>query len=90
MKSNALEKTPSRRRDFHILEGRALGILFEHRAVTECEFHGHRLDRADPHAVTRAREHAWSCPFSGTTLEQAVAAINDVMNSIGDTCPDSR
>jgi hypothetical protein len=62
----------------------------EYHAVRECEFHGHRIDRGDPHAVARAREHDWSSPFPGFSPEHAVAAINEVMDSIGDTCPDCR
>jgi hypothetical protein len=90
MKSNALKKQAPRRQDVYTLEGWAIGLLLEHHAIAECEFHGHRKDRGDPHVVARAREHAWSCPFPGATPEQAVAAINEVLESIGDTCPDCR
>jgi hypothetical protein len=91
MKSNVvLRKQTARRHGFNTLEGWAIGVLSEHHAIAECEFHGHRRDRGDPHAVSRAREHAWSCPFPGTSPEQAVAAINEVLDSIGDACPDCR
>jgi hypothetical protein len=88
MKSNVQILPTARRRPPRTIEGWALGLLTDHHAITECEFHGHRKDRSDPDALIRAREHAWSDPFPGTTPEQAVAAINDVMSSIGDTCPD--
>jgi hypothetical protein len=56
-------------------------------AVVECEHHGHRHDRADPDAWNRAREEAWRNPFSSVTPEACIAAMNEVMRSIGDTCP---
>ena len=46
---------------------RAPGALTEQRAVTECEQHGYRRDRADPDACKRASEEAWRNPFSGAT-----------------------
>jgi hypothetical protein len=41
------------------LQGRQLGTLTEQGAVTECEHHGYRRDRADPDACNRASEEAW-------------------------------
>jgi hypothetical protein len=73
---------------YRTLEGWALGVLIEQHAVTECEHHGHRRDRADPDAWNRAREEAWRNPFPGVTPEACTAALDDVMRSIGDTCPD--
>jgi hypothetical protein len=58
----------ARRSAYRTLEGWALGVLIEQQAVSECEHHGHRRDRADPDAWNRAREEAWrrsigdSCP----------------------------
>jgi TRAP transporter TAXI family solute receptor len=46
---------------------RALRTLTEQGAVTECEHHGYRRDRADPDACNRASEEAWWNPFSGAT-----------------------
>jgi TRAP transporter TAXI family solute receptor len=46
---------------------RAPGPLTEQRAVTECEHHGYRRDRADPDACKRASEEAWWKPYPGTT-----------------------
>jgi hypothetical protein len=45
-------------------------------------------DRTDPHALEQAREIARQEPFSGTSPAQSLAAIDDVMNSIGDACPE--
>ena len=49
---------------------------------------GHRRDGADPDAWNRAREEAWRNPFPGVTPEACIAAMDEVMRSIGDTCPD--
>ena len=65
-----------------------LGVLLEQHAVTECEHHGHRRDRSDPDAWNRAREEAWRNPFPGATPEACIAAMEDIMRSIGDSCPD--
>jgi hypothetical protein len=45
-------------------------------------------DRSDPDAWKRALEEARHHPFPGTSGTVSAAAINDVMQSIGDTCPD--
>jgi hypothetical protein len=73
---------------YRTLEGWALGVLIEQQAVTECEHHGHRRDRADPEAGNRAREEAWRNPFPGANPETCIAALEEVMRSIGDACPD--
>ena len=73
---------------FRTLQGWALGTLIDHGMVTECEHHGHRRDRADPHAWNRAREAAWNNPFPGATPEACIRAMEEVMRGIGDTCPD--
>jgi hypothetical protein len=72
---------------YRTLEGWALGVLMEQQAVTECEQHGHRRDRSDPDAWNRAREEAWRNPFPGATPEACIAALEEVIRSIGDTCP---
>lgn len=91
MRSNAkrLEppSSPASRPAYRTIEGWALGILLEEQAIRECEEHGHIRDRADPEAWNRAREVARHYPFPGTSPETSVAAIDNVMRSIGDTCP---
>ena len=43
-----------RRPVYRTLQGWALGILIDQGAVVECDYHGHRIDRADPDAWNRA------------------------------------
>jgi hypothetical protein len=44
-------------------------------------------DRADPHAHDRALATALrDAPF-GVSADEAVAAVHDVLESIGETCP---
>ena len=90
MKSNAQRRLPFQggRPTYRTIDGWALGILMEQGAVTECDHHGHRRDRSDPDAWNRAREEARLSPFPGTTAEVSVVAINAVMSSVGETCPD--
>jgi hypothetical protein len=90
MKSSAQRKRPlpaSSRPAYRTLEGWALGTLIEQGAVRECEHHGHMRDRSDPEAWTRARQDAQHHPFPGTSPDASAAAIDEVMRSIGDTCP---
>jgi hypothetical protein len=90
MKSTSQRKQPAPVNcpAYRTLQGWALGVLIEQQAVTECEHHGHRRDRSDPDAWNRAREEAWRNPFPGATPEACIAALDEVMRSIGDTCPD--
>jgi len=76
------------RRPYRTLQGWALVTLIEQGVVTECEQHGHYLDRADPDAWNRAREEAWRNPFPSATPDACTAALEDVIRGIGDTCPD--
>ena len=73
---------------YRTLQGWALGTLIDCGVVSECEHHGHRRDRADPEAWNRARETARSDPFPGSTSEACIEAMQEVLLSIGDTCPD--
>jgi hypothetical protein len=90
MKSNAQKKLPLEtvRPTYRTLGGWALGLLLEHHAIQECEEHGHMRDRTDPDAWNKAREVARHSPFPGTSPAVSVAALNNIMRSIGDTCPD--
>jgi hypothetical protein len=45
-------------------------------------------DSTDPHALERACWVAWREPFPATSSVQCLAAIDEVMNSIGDACPE--
>jgi hypothetical protein len=64
--------------------------LQEAGAIRECEQHGWMQDRADPHARERALAEARRDPPPGVSPEEAVAAVGDVLNSIGDTARSAR
>jgi hypothetical protein len=74
--------TKERRPAIRTLRGWAISVLQEAGAIRECEEHGWMQDRADPHA--RERRHL----PAGVSSEQAVAEIHDVLDSIGDACPE--
>jgi hypothetical protein len=66
----------------------AISVLQEVGAIKECEEHGWMQDRADPHAREHALTLAHEDPPAGLSPDQAVAEISDVLDSIGDTCPE--
>ncbi len=77
-----------RPRAIRTLRGWATNVLQEAGAIHECEKHGWAKDRADPHARQRAIEIAEQDPPSGLSPDEAVAEVRDVLDSIGDTCPE--
>jgi hypothetical protein len=70
------------------LGGWAISVLQEAGAISECEEHGWMRDRADPHALERAFDIARGDPPAGVSPDGAAAEVRDVLNSIGDTCPE--
>lgn len=66
----------------------ALSILKEAGAIQECEEHGWMQDRADPHARVRAIEIARRHPLVGLTDQTAATLVGDVLDDLGDTCPE--
>ncbi|MCK1598833.1 hypothetical protein [Bradyrhizobium sp. 164] len=68
--------------------GWAIHVLQEAGAIHECEEHGWAKDRADPHAREHALDIAKQDPPYGLSPDQAVAEIREVLDSIGDTCPE--
>lgn len=70
------------------LRGWAISVLHEAGAIRECEEHGWMRDRADPHARERAVTIARRDPPPGVSSDEAVTEVRDVLDSIGDTCPD--
>ena len=76
-----------RRPAIRTLHGWAISVLLESGAICECEEHGMQ-DRADPHARERAFDIARQNPLAGVTPGEALGAIDDVLGSIGDTCPE--
>jgi hypothetical protein len=77
-----------RRPAIRTLHGWAISVLQEAGAIRECEEHGWMQDRADPHARERAFDIARRDPPSGVSPQAASVAIADVLDSIGDTCPE--
>jgi hypothetical protein len=71
-----------------ILRGWAIAALSEARATQECEEHGWMQDRADLHARQRAFAIARQDQPSGVSPEATAVAIAEVLDSIGDTCPE--
>ena len=66
----------------------AIAVLKDAGAIKECETHGWMLDRADPHARDRAFDIARRDPPPGVSQRSAAMAISEVLDSIGDTCPE--
>jgi hypothetical protein len=80
--------TKERRPAIRTLRGWALGVLQEAGAIYECEERGWARDRADPHARERAFDIARQELPSGVPPDDAVAEVREVLDSIGDTCPE--
>jgi hypothetical protein len=80
--------TNETRRGIRTLRGWAISVLQEAGAIRECEEHGWMQDRADPHARERAFDLARRDPPPGFPSEAASFAIAEVLESIGDTCPE--
>jgi len=81
-------RTIERRPAIRTLHGWAISVLEEAGAIRECEEHGWMQDRADPHARERAFDIARQDPPAGVSAQAAAAAITEVLDSIGDTCPE--
>ena len=80
--------TKERRPAIRTLRGWAINVLHEAGAIRECEEHGWMQDRADPHARQRACEYGRQYPPPGISAEAAVRSISEVLDSIGDSCPE--
>ncbi|UWU70582.1 hypothetical protein [Bradyrhizobium sp. NC92] len=80
--------TKQRRPAIRTLRGWAINVLNEAGAIRECEEHGWMQDRADPHARERAFDIARRDPPADVSRQEAEAAVRDVLDSIGDTCPE--
>jgi hypothetical protein len=72
----------------HTHRGWAINVLYESGAIRECEKHGWMKDRTDPHAREHALDVARSDPPPGLSLEAAVAEVHEILDSIGDSCPE--
>jgi hypothetical protein len=78
----------NRRSAIRTLRGWAISVLQDAGAIRECEEHGWMQDRADPHARERAIEVARRDPPEGVSPEEVVAAVTEVLDGIGDNCPE--
>jgi hypothetical protein len=76
------------RRPIRTLRGWAISTLLDAGAIRECEEHGWMRDRSDPHARERAVEAARHDPPPGVSPDAAVAEVREVLDSIGDLCPE--
>jgi len=86
--ANSMLMMKERRPAIRTVAGWARSVLLEAGAIHECEEHGWMKDRADPHAHERARRIAREEPALGLSPDEAVAIIDDMLGSIGDTCPE--
>ena len=80
--------TRERQPAFRTIEGWARNVLLEARAIRECEEHGWMVDRADLHAHERAFDIARQDPPPGVSPQEAAIAIAEVLDAIGDSCPE--
>jgi hypothetical protein len=80
--------TRERRDAVRTVRGWAIAVLMEAGAIRECEHHGWMRDRADPDARSQALRMGRDDPPPGLSADEASAAIADVLDGIGDTCPD--
>jgi hypothetical protein len=79
-----IQKRPSTR----TIRGWATSVLLEAGAVRECDEHGWMKDRTDPHARQHAIEIARSDPPPSLSPDAAEVEVREVLDSIGDTCPE--
>jgi hypothetical protein len=77
-----------RRPTIRTLRGWAISVLQDAGAIRECEEHGWMQDRADPHARERAFNVARQNPPAGVSSQAAAVAIAEVLDSMGDKCPE--
>jgi hypothetical protein len=80
--------TKERKPAFRTLRGWAISVLQEAGAIRECEEHGWMRDRADPHARDHAIDTARRDRPPGLSSDAAAAELREVLDSIGDTCPE--
>jgi hypothetical protein len=72
----------------HSLRGWAIAVLQEAGAIRKCEEHGWWQERADPDARAQALDFAGQDPPAGVSRDEAIAEIKEVLESLGDACPE--
>jgi hypothetical protein len=80
--------TMERKPTIQMRRGWAISVLQDAGAIRECEEHGWMQDCADPHARERAVDMARQEPPSGISPDEAADDVREVLDSIGDTCPE--
>jgi hypothetical protein len=78
----------NRKRAIPTHHGWAISVLQEAGAIHECEDHGWAKDRADPHAREHAIDIARGDPPPGLAPDAAATEVREVLDSIGDACPE--
>jgi hypothetical protein len=78
------------RPDFRTVDRWAIGLLLEAGAIQKCDQHGWAKDRSDPHAREEALRIAREDPLAGLSPDEAIAAVREVLDSVGDTCPECK
>ena len=76
------------RPDFRTVDRWAIGLLLAAGTIHKCDEHGWAKDRTDPHARKEALRTAREEPLAGLSPDEAVAAVREVLDSVGDTCPE--
>jgi hypothetical protein len=77
-----------KRQAIRTLEGWATSVLLEAGAIRECEEHGWIVDLGDPQAHDRAFDIARRDPPPGISPKASAVVIAEVLDSIGETCPE--
>lgn len=73
---------------YRTIERWARSVLFEAGTVRQYEEHGWMQDRSDPHASERAFDITRRDPPPGVSVQAASVVIAEVLDSIGDSCPE--
>jgi hypothetical protein len=68
--------------------GGPISVLRKPVVIRECDEHGWMQDRADPHPREQALRIAQENPPFDVSPEQAIAAVRDLLGSIGHTWPE--
>ena len=80
--------TKERQSAIRTLPDWAIDVLQEAGAIRECEEHGRIVDLGDLQAHDRAFDIARRDPPPGISPKAAAVVIAEVLDSIGETCPE--
>jgi hypothetical protein len=87
-KVEGMSRMEQQRLAVRTLRGWAISVLQEAHAIRECEEHCWMQDRTDPHARDHAIDLARKHPPAGLSPDAAEAEVWEVLDSIGDSCPE--